>query len=179
MALKTNYKDDILNTLINRKRKYTREVNNDGSESFTDITEYSQVGDQFGASDINQTNAAINQLNNDLTELSNRDIYTTTEKVIGTWIDGRPIYRKTYNKSVSLTGSSITLDSISDLDVLLNVYGSIMRTSTNEIFPLPRANQSNSIGVEIDSSKDIKLTTSYNFGTNLPCILTFEYLKSI
>lgn len=34
--------------------------NGDGSVSFEDVTNYSQVGDSFGAADINETNTAIN-----------------------------------------------------------------------------------------------------------------------
>ena len=56
MALKTNYKDDI----FSGNRKYRMTNNSDGTVSFTDVTTYSQVGDQYGASDINAQNVAIN-----------------------------------------------------------------------------------------------------------------------
>lgn len=56
-ALKTNYKDDV----FTGKRKYTMTNNGDGTVSFTDVTQYSQIGDNYGASDINMQNQAINQ----------------------------------------------------------------------------------------------------------------------
>lgn len=62
MALKENYVDDILNTSKNTKRKYNMLSNSDGTVSLEDVTEYSQNGDNFGASDINITNKTINQL---------------------------------------------------------------------------------------------------------------------
>ena len=71
MALKTNYKEDILDTSVNLKRKYTEVVNPDGTKSFDDSTVYTQEGDPFGAADINQTNAEVNRINNDLTANSN------------------------------------------------------------------------------------------------------------
>jgi hypothetical protein len=56
-ALKTNYKDDV----FTGKRKYTMTNNGDGTVSFTDVTQYSQIGDNYGASDINMQNQVINQ----------------------------------------------------------------------------------------------------------------------
>lgn len=64
MALKENYKDDILDTSQNVKRKYQMENNGDGTVSFTDVTEYTQQGDSFGSGDINPIAHAINGLNN-------------------------------------------------------------------------------------------------------------------
>lgn len=59
--LKTNYKDDVLDTSKNEKRKFRMIQNDDGTVSFDDATEYTQQGDAFGAADINATNAKINE----------------------------------------------------------------------------------------------------------------------
>ena len=67
--LRTDYKDDILNTEVNTQRKYRKVQNDDGTVSFEDVTAYSQVGDSFGASDINKTNLAIDELNNAIDEM--------------------------------------------------------------------------------------------------------------
>lgn len=56
MALRTNYKDDI----FNGNRKYSEIDNGDGTISFTDETEYDQVGDTFGAAQINEIDTKIN-----------------------------------------------------------------------------------------------------------------------
>lgn len=66
MALKENYKDDILDTSQNVKRKYQMENNGDGTVSFTDVTEYTQQGDSFGASDMNAVNSEVNEVVNNL-----------------------------------------------------------------------------------------------------------------
>lgn len=58
MALKTDYKNDV----FSGQRKYTMTDNGDNTVSFTDVTTYSQVGDNFGASDINAANTAVNNL---------------------------------------------------------------------------------------------------------------------
>lgn len=59
MALKTNYKEDVL-AASSTKRKYNMITNADGTVSFEDVTEYQQTGDNFGAGDINRTNTAVN-----------------------------------------------------------------------------------------------------------------------
>lgn len=64
--LKTNYVDDVLDTTKNQLRKYQQIQNDDGTVSFVDVTEYKQVGTSFGAKDINDTNAAINDVNGKL-----------------------------------------------------------------------------------------------------------------
>lgn len=64
--LKTNYVDDVLDTTKNQLRKYQQIQNDDGTVSFVDVTEYTKVGTPFGAKDINDTNAAINDVNGKL-----------------------------------------------------------------------------------------------------------------
>lgn len=60
MALKTNYKDDILDLTQNTQRKYRMITNDDDTVSFEDVTEYSQVGDSFGAGDVNLITQRVN-----------------------------------------------------------------------------------------------------------------------
>lgn len=67
--LKTNYVDDVLDATKNQLRKYQQIQNDDGTVSFVDVTEYTQVGTSFGAKDINDTNAAINDVNGKLVKV--------------------------------------------------------------------------------------------------------------
>lgn len=60
MSLRTNYSDDVLDTSVNTKRKYTITENADDTISLTDETVYLSEGDYFGAADINATNEAVN-----------------------------------------------------------------------------------------------------------------------
>ena len=77
--LKTNYKDDVLDTSKNEKRKFRMIQNDDGTVSFDDATEYTQQGDAFGAADINATNAKINEQNQSLDELSSVESIANSE----------------------------------------------------------------------------------------------------
>lgn len=64
--LKTTYKDDVLNTSKNTKRKFNMITNSDGTVSFEDVTEYSQVGDAFSATDVNAITEEVNALNTNM-----------------------------------------------------------------------------------------------------------------
>ena len=59
-TLPTNYKDDVLASSMSGKRRYRKIENADGTISLEDVTDYTQVGSSFGASNINATNTAIN-----------------------------------------------------------------------------------------------------------------------
>ena len=87
--LKTNYVDDVLDTTKNQLRKYQQIQNDDGTVSFVDVTEYTQVGTSFGAKDINDTNAAINDVNGNLD--TKIQIITLSEKT-GTGSNSGIIY---------------------------------------------------------------------------------------
>lgn len=60
--LPTNYKDDVLDTSKNERRKFNIINNEDGTVSFEDVTEYTVEGSTFGAMDINNTNGKVNKL---------------------------------------------------------------------------------------------------------------------
>lgn len=56
MALKTNFKDALPNGVL----KYRLVQNEDGTVSFVDVTEYAQIGDRFGAKEVNEIARVIN-----------------------------------------------------------------------------------------------------------------------
>lgn len=60
MALRTDYKNDELNTAVNTERQFEEVTNPNGTKSYRDVTDYSQVGDDFGADLVNSQNAEIN-----------------------------------------------------------------------------------------------------------------------
>ena len=55
---------------------------------------------------------------------STYDVYSTNETVIGTWIDGKPIYRKTFNNiSVTSSESVVPIATGLTIDNLINISG--------------------------------------------------------
>lgn len=68
--------------------------------------------------------------------INNLHTYSTDEIRIGTWIDGKPLYRKVYNFS---TPSSADVDTVifsapNNIDTMVNLYG--MTTTQNARFTL-------------------------------------------
>lgn len=94
MSLKVDYVDAV----YTGNKKYTITANSDGTSTITDSTEYSQKGTQFGAKDINETNAAVNRLNH-VTEI--------TLTVAGWTGDAAP-----YVQTVSVDGATEDLEAI-------------------------------------------------------------------
>lgn len=66
MALKTDYKNYIPDA---NGRVYSITQNAQGKSVITDETNYTQVGDNYGANDINATNQEVNNLVNKLTSV--------------------------------------------------------------------------------------------------------------
>lgn len=54
-------------------------------------------------------------------DFENKETYSTNEQVIGTWIDGKPLYRKVYETS-ELTANEVVIDTFTNLEVKM-IYG--------------------------------------------------------
>ena len=67
------------------------------------------------------------------------ETYSTTEQRVGTWIDGKPIYRKTYeignlpNANTLRVQSGLTASNIN----IVKLYGTAIKSGTHETYPLP------------------------------------------
>ena len=62
--------------------------------------------------------------------------YSTTEKIIGTWIDGKPIYRKVLNVGTVTTQKTYITHNIANLGKLVNLYGTFNRDdNAQQIMP--------------------------------------------
>lgn len=59
-TLATNFQDDELDSSMGGLRRYKEIQNSDGTVSFEDVTDYTQIGSTFGASQINAINKAVN-----------------------------------------------------------------------------------------------------------------------
>ena len=184
MALKTNYKDDIF---TGDYRKYRQINNSDGTISLSDVTQYSQTGDKFGASDINATNQAVNQLNSDLTANSKHfsAAYDNTNdqygfNVGGTFYaigGGNPLSTKCKVKSILLCNAS----SIVSLKENGTYAASGTKSNTTELASWAKANcdfLSNAAPEAPNGTYRIKFTvskdgyyTGHSLG-NTPTLLT-------
>lgn len=115
--LKTNYVDDVLDTTKNQLRKYQQIQNDDRTVSFVDVTEYTQVGTPFGAKDINDTNAAINDVNGNL---------KNTSKLFVPFVNKKSVYFYYTDKAYGY-GTFLAMDNYGVLDfyILRNVFDNV------------------------------------------------------
>lgn len=61
MSLPTNYTDAVLDATQNTRRKFNLIQNSDGTVSLEDVTVYTTPGSTYGAADINNLNAQVNE----------------------------------------------------------------------------------------------------------------------
>lgn len=54
------------------------------------------------ADDMNEIKSVVNNNASELNNLIDYTVYSTTEKVVGTWIDGKPLYEKTFTNTITI-----------------------------------------------------------------------------
>lgn len=114
--------------------------------------------------------------------LTGQEFYSKGEIKIGTWIDGKPLYRKVIVLSSITVGSVVnqTLESLNITnvsDIFVNVSKSFVKNTSNEIRPLPGAiNTSNINYVYCTNTRLYRYCTDNSLnGTWNICL---EYTKS-
>lgn len=99
-------------------------------------------------------NGRLNELENDIQlekgpvatdyvehkEFSNKQVYSTSEQVIGTWIDGKPLYRKTIN--IGNLPNTTTKDYPTGLSNIFVIKIDGFCTDGTQMFPMNNANPS-------------------------------------
>lgn len=130
MSLKTNYKDEMLK--IGEQRRYNLVASN-GSTLYSSVRlekAYTpQVeGDKFSAKDINDTNKAINDINDSMKYSLSAEQYTGQR-----WLNGEKIYRKVITWNGVTPGIKNVAHGISNIkevvnyDIILNGDGSFYK----------------------------------------------------
>ena len=107
-------------------------------------------------------------------------IYSTTEQVIGTWIDGKPIYRKVIDFGALPDNTTKYVAHNIAFDNLIDVKAIAKRTTDSYSFPLPFVDIFGStpsrIALAVNSS-DVLINT-YIDRSNLICYVILEYTKT-
>lgn len=123
--------------------------------------------------------------------LDNYEYYSTGEILIGTWIDGKPLYRKviqftTTSTSYSMATIPAPADNV-DICMIDNAHSYIIDTNNNGIIYMVNTMRAGSdttvmnTGIHnwfrINADKKIAYTVG-SLLTNKPCTLTLEYTKT-
>ena len=105
------------------------------------------------------------------------DSYSTDEKLVGSWVDGKHLYQKTYNTSVIADGSTHYLEDIpADIDTIVEISGCINTLSSTNFIPINCYYDSNTISfVDVDNGKLRCRITGWS--GNLPAHITIKYTK--
>lgn len=106
------------------------------------------------------------------------DYYSEDEKIIGVWINGKPIYQKTVSCALGNAAIVNTPHNISNLDFVIDMFGHGKDASGNS-FPVPYAPVGNiSWGVQIYvSATNISCVTAQNW-TGSTVKITLRYVKT-
>lgn len=105
--------------------------------------------------------------------------YSTTEQVIGTWIDGKPLYQKTINcGALPNNTTKNTAHSISDIEYAVIIQGSARNPNNGIQIPLPYVyGNTRCLQTYIDST-NIKLISSENMSGYTESYVTIQYTKT-
>lgn len=111
--------------------------------------------------------------------LAGENDYSTDEKIIGKWIDGKNIYRKTFAQ-VFATGTTVLIQNA----IAINAYGYVSYKSTNNIEEsvalLHRGGSNFSEDVEVynDNGNVTFIMSAGAFASSKYGIVTIEYTKT-
>lgn len=93
--------------------------------------------------DLPSTNTPINAENlnkiqeNVENEINNKFKYSTEEQIIGTWIDGKPLYRKKITITEIGTGTSLNIENMEN--IFIDATHSYIYWNNDYVFPIDRA----------------------------------------
>lgn len=120
-TLKNDYTDDVLDTSANTLRKYQMIQNDDGTVSFVDVTEYSQIGDSFGAADVNAIAEKVNDLNTKINGLHSdlHEITTGVAEIVHSDVSGQIIFF-IKNNICYLTGEFYIKQNLNGMTIIAN-----------------------------------------------------------
>ena len=110
------------------------------------------------------------------------NIYSTTEKIVGQWTDGKPLYQKTINYGKITTAHTDKAHGISNIDTVVKLDGMWIQNDNGNYYvgPCPAANPSGSTVCYSYASKT-NITIDANGGfidDKVTYIFTIQYTKT-
>ena len=163
------------NGLLNRAKFAKEKYANAEAKEQTDIDELTnELTANVNAS--RDYESEISSLTAKLEELENKDSYSLTEKVIGKWVDGNPLYQKTINCGAMPNADTKLINfNITNLDkiVAYDAIG-IDTTANKNTLPIPYvAGSSMQVQLFISNTQIRIITASDRSGYN--AYVTLKY----
>jgi hypothetical protein len=132
----------------------------DGVTPSSGIPEAPEDGELYGRKDA------------DWEIVSNLDVYSETETVVGTWIDGKPIYQRTFEGTGYFYYDEQSVANILDLGTIVKMYGEI---KTGPLYF--QRQDSNGIYFERVTETEIYIYNNF-YDDDSNYTLTVEYTKT-
>lgn len=107
--------------------------------------------------------------------------YSTTERLIGTWVDGKPIYETTFSFTIGSVHSTVYQTGIANIDRIVNQQGQIDRgdgwfLSLN--YSRWDTNSNDLIGVMMNKDGRANIFVNDSFYYGLTVYMTIQYTKT-
>ena len=120
-------------------------------------------------------------IQDNVTKIINNHVYSTKERIVGEWIDKKPIYEKSIEFTIDkhYSGDHVWTDPIPNFDVMIDIKGT-MRIPSGRFFNLPHVSINNNYGVNMVANADgsIILDTGSEDRTNSVVRITIQYTKT-
>lgn len=133
------------------------DVQDNSTDSETEVAAFGLNTDSLD--DIMSAGVAGNQV------AGNGLVYSTTEQVVGKWIDGKPIYQKTVTSDTVTYGQTwSSLATVSNIDTVVWYGGILHEGGTGKGWyniPTYRPGQQAGIGINIDSAGNISYMNNW------------------
>ena len=184
-ATKKNYQYDSSNTVDPDTGKWRELQTGGGGTTYTAgdgiVIENAEISvDEMASSDMEEIVTPLPSV------MSRRFKYSTSEQIVGEWIDGKPIYQKTFQITVPSTTDGNMVDGVYDvldlnIDKCIYVMGRALLSSGNNITLAPY--NSTVSGYFIKGNADlhenkIRLYTNASAFSDLTYDVTIQYTKT-
>lgn len=104
------------------------------------------------------------------------EVYSTEETRIGTWIDGKPLYRVVMSGTPLTNNRRFILGQIQNVEHIVFMYGSAIYSSGASV-PIPYSSSNTYVLPEFSGEQDIVLTGT-GVGNSVKYTLNIEYTKA-
>lgn len=152
-----------------------------GSSNFADLEDVDLSNLQNGQ--VPKYNATTGKWENANESGGSTHTYSTTEQVVGTWIDGKPVYEKVIAVSLTSTGNT-DIAGVSNMAHVVSIIGSVKRND-GVIKTLPYANTSVSqlnllalTDILADGTLRFRVGDDYNSLLPLTGYVVIQYTKT-
>lgn len=141
-----------------------------------------KISELTQASTINDSDLIPIVQNNETKSITKQDLvadkYSTTEQVIGTWIDNKPIYRKVIEcGSLPNASNKDVAHNIQNLGTTIKCNGMAVRTSDSRALTIPDSTPSAEIVCGV-SNTNVYITTQNDRSSFNNSFLIIEYTKT-